>query len=1019
MIYTTKEIYIGKDQKERQIFAVSNNQLSYNVYIVDENNASFIFAITNNRPYIVVQNNIVYVSSERSPIYWGMYDETGRWSSGQVQNAPLCEYIISWQNSIVGGGRCATEFKGAVINWAGVTQYQKVDFTLSSTRVTANSSAPWANYTTGTVSIVSGGNRVTGSSTLWRTDASSIPNAQKGFKIGFGSTTAPSKYYTIKDVISDTELLLEENYMEATLSAAAYQIRKTPAFTTNVSPGDLIGSGLFPGKYYLVTRIVDDNTLEIAAEAGNGGYEEASASASFFNILRRTNNGIYVSAEGMTTDWKAPGFFGGNKDTFFFTDKANTGLHEFNNALIIFTKEKGFFVTGNSPAEWRTPRSTRLPVGCINHASIVSKNGYIAYMSENGIYISKGGALDLSALEAVPFSSIIQKTYDDIDQDLLHYVNSFVYKDLLFITVPAKSNYSWTDPTLTHSIGVVNNEPSHEYTTGTVAVSQNSNLIDGTGTGWANEPGSLVVINDCNNRLFPSQTLAGTGVADGTTFTDDGTVYVEQGTDTSKGSVKIAPTAGTTAYWEFNITYKVNLDGKKLRFAFKRNSGTILGVYLGLSSTGFATDNRIYNIISDVIGVANITTDESWHILEITPGVTATASAAGTTVFSQIQYFRLGLVCSTAASANFDYLHYINPEIIQPGYLFGVGASPSKWYKIASINSSASITLSEAYAEASASGQSYVIKRQDEVYGAYCAWAGNIQTGDKIRFASEETEYSIRNIDTSILIDTGVPITGKGFYEVTTALPHNMVTGDRVTVSNSSDITALPNGEYQVWSYDDKRFYIPYAAGVATTTATIDLLIQDKIKLLTNRGIDLSGANYTIQKRRNNRILVLDTNTNVSSKKSFGWTIFNNVFATSFNLFKNRLYYGSSIDNYVYEYDVGGTLYGHPFTASFKTARTDCGTREEKHFKSLKLKARGTGLVYVTPIINGVSRTRISYNFTDNSQCQEVFFPRVGNPFSYMGDEIQLLVELEGSDEEIIVYPPQVGWVPRRTKEGV
>jgi hypothetical protein len=179
-----------------------------------------------------------------------------------------------------------------------------------------------------------------------------------------------------------------------------------------------------------------------------------------------------------------------------------------------------------------------------------------------------------------------------------------------------------------------------------------------------------------------------------------------------------------------------------------------------------------------------------------------------------------------------------------------------------------------------------------------------------------------------------------------------------------------------------------------------------------------AGTTYTIQKRRNNKILVLDTRTNIKKRK-YGWTIFDDVNATSFCFFDSILYYGSSIDNYIYKYDTGGLLYDAAFTASAKTKRTNCGWDGEKFFKAFLLKVRGTGTVYVTPYIDGQAGEQCDYTVNSTDQTEEIYFPRKEssltenvNKFSYIGREIQFLIQCTGSNEDIYIYPINVGWLP-------
>jgi hypothetical protein len=107
-----------------------------------------------------------------------------------------------------------------------------------------------------------------------------------------------------------------------------------------------------------------------------------------------------------------------------------------------------------------------------------------------------------------------------------------------------------------------------------------------------------------------------------------------------------------------------------------------------------------------------------------------------------------------------------------------------------------------------------------------------------------------------------------------------------------------------------------------------------------------------------------------------------------------------------------------PILAHFTTKRYSPGT--ECQFKQVMLKARGHGEVIVTPIVDGDEKVnyKLHFFFNDDTHSEEQFAPRANNPFSWIGHDIQLKVECNGADEDITIYPPQIGYRPLKLKEG-
>lgn len=457
-------------------------------------------------------------------------------------------------------------------------------------------------------------------------------------------------------------------------------------WTEWVQAGDLIGTGASPSTFYVVASVESDTVLYLTEN-----FAESTTSNTSYLNKRIVNRFVYWSAEEATNDWELEGIYGGFSAGSLMVNDRVTGLHKYDDAVLIFTKFRGFFIEGINPDDWTIPKNTRLPVGCVSHDSIISKENFLGWLSEKGYYVSSGNGLRFSDLQGSAYSEKISAEVADIDPEVWHLVKSFVYKDSLYISVPASSVFSESDTNLS-------------YSTGTVSVSNGSTSVTGSGT----------------------------------------------------------------------------------------------------------------------------------------------------------------------------------------------------------------------------------------------AWRGRIQPNDQIRFNSE------------------VDSAGNALY---------------YTVSAITSDTAI----------------------------TLD----------RNKSGAVSGVTYKIRKRRNNRILVLDTRTNIE-KQSYGWTVFDNVNSNGFAMLGTTLLYGSSTNGALYQFDTGGTLYGTSFSASATTARTDVGLpKQRKDFMALKQAAKGVGTLTITPYVDGVAKTAITYSYGDSTNYVDVYFPRDGQPFRYVGNEIYLKYTLSGSNETLEILPPEYGFLPR------
>jgi hypothetical protein len=66
-----------------------------------------------------------------------------------------------------------------------------------------------------------------------------------------------------------------------------------------------------------------------------------------------------------------------------------------------------------------------------------------------------------------------------------------------------------------------------------------------------------------------------------------------------------------------------------------------------------------------------------------------------------------------------------------------------------------------------------------------------------------------------------------------------------------------------------------------------------------------------------------------------------------------------------------------------------------------------------------LNRGFISFTtYNDDTYAEEQYAPRHKNPFNYIGHDIQLKIECNGADENIVIYPPKIGYKPLKLREG-
>jgi hypothetical protein len=616
-----------------------------------------------------------------------------------------------------------------------------------------------------------------------------------------------------------------------------------------------------PISFFEILRVNADNTITLV-----NNYTGYTSLAGTYVIRSTRDNVIYWSAEDPVDNWNYSSTPGGDLPGLLSLPNTNTGLCNFDDAVLMFTKDNGFFIEGTSTADWTIPLRTKLPAGCISHKSIETKNHWLGFMSTYGYFITDGGQLRFQDLKGEAYSEIIQKTMNDIDTDVARNIYAFIYKQYLFLSVCSKSVYnSLTDTTQQFDAGLIST------TTTTLAK---------TGNYTATQTFGNVIIN-C---------------------------------DTTGGAFQITlPAAsGNRAVFQINLTAGVN-------------TLTVTGVLPALViGVPIYTVTKTITIESD---------DTNWNVTTLNVPISAAT-------YSSTTRARTNNVNTITFSTNHSY--NIGDKIC----ILGVGgAGYDGTFTITAINTN-SISYVNAYAtlpnEATTSDMGGIL---------YPAWVGNVIPNDLIEIGG--TRYVITDV-----------------------------------IDNSTMIVNASNSTLPVFT----------------------------------------AQPYLVIKRRNNRLIVLDTRTNVR-RKNYGYTIFDNVDVDSMCFYQQQLYYASSTSPFIYNYDVGGQLYGGPIYSKFLTKKYDCNLKGiAKAFKSLHFKFKGVGLVYITPYVNGVAKTKVSISVNSPDVYKTYYFPNANggdpalpnyptNPFAAQGETIQFLVEMLGSNETMAILPPEIGLLPLSRRE--
>lgn len=237
-------------------------------------------------------------------------------------------------------------------------------------------------------------------------------------------------------------------------------------WTTNLRAGDFIGTGASPSTWYTVASIQSNTTLTLTI-----AYAGTTTASNPYVARRDTDRVVYWGAQECSDDFITSGVWEGFNSGSLILSRKNTGLHNILDSVLMFTDQSGHYIDGITPDDWQIPKATRIPVGCVSHNSIISKNGLLAFASEKGIYITSGGTLTINDLGAEPYSDLISPTWANVDPEMYKSVHSFIYKDSLLMAVPDTTVYSETDSQLS-------------YSTGTVSCSDATTTVTGSSTLW-------------------------------------------------------------------------------------------------------------------------------------------------------------------------------------------------------------------------------------------------------------------------------------------------------------------------------------------------------------------------------------------------------------------------------------------------------------------------------------------------------------------------------------------------------
>jgi hypothetical protein len=161
-----------------------------------------------------------------------------------------------------------------------------------------------------------------------------------------------------------------------------------------------------------------------------------------FNIIIRNSRQFHMSCDGISGTWNKPDALGMayNEDWEFSEDVK--AFFEYNDALIVFTKLRAWALQqvndGTSPSGYGRPQKMRIPTGILSHKAVLEKNGNFYMVTADGIFYSRSGDLNISALEILPMTQIISGSWIDVDITKPEYIGLYSFKDLILMPYCSK-----------------------------------------------------------------------------------------------------------------------------------------------------------------------------------------------------------------------------------------------------------------------------------------------------------------------------------------------------------------------------------------------------------------------------------------------------------------------------------------------------------------------------------------------------------------------------------------------------
>lgn len=432
-----------------------------------------------------------YVANGADAMWW--FDSTFTGSTydplkHNVLNAPLCKYIWESKKCIFAGGDVIRYTQSFSSHITDVSDSNAADGLVEITFNGTYSPTPLKGWSTGDEiaygvgsddSASTGATVVNGATTVLIKGTNLTTTVASGDKIAF-KAHGYTHWYSISNVSFSTD-------PDTTLTITAFQ---EPSITASATAGGyfIIGgkgshtadNGLHTSDWIKIERVVSDTSIQVRST-----IDEENA-AQHFIIRQKKANLLLWSAKECTNNWNVAGIAGDNTSGFQYLEYPITGGHDYSNTTLIFAKNAIWTIIGQDSSQWNLVRKTKSSVGCDSHWSIVSKDDFLAWYSEQhkGFFVLRGGDIvnSLDYLQSPTLASkiasiLIQKTVDDIDTYDPTRVCACLHKDLILFAVPSTELYNTTSTAKSTNIPDI-------YSTGTCVFTKDSATVTGTTTAF-------------------------------------------------------------------------------------------------------------------------------------------------------------------------------------------------------------------------------------------------------------------------------------------------------------------------------------------------------------------------------------------------------------------------------------------------------------------------------------------------------------------------------------------------------